>query len=328
MATPANLVCRIIREAEQWSGKSGWARIHHHSIPGAVWACLSIVLALTTTAGATPGTVLSHQKISDTEGGFTGTLDHADGFGSSVASLGDLDGDGTVDVAVGAIGDDDGGGSHGAVWVLFLGGGECDGAMDGTPCAGDGVECTDDVCISEVCDHPSLPAGTACGDPADTDCDGLDTCDGFGTCLDNLEPPGTPCPDDGSPCTDDVCDGDGTCEHPIDETNDPDSDGVCTADDNCPVVASPAQIDQDGDGQGDACDPCPIDNPDDIDGDGVCGSDDLCPGEDDTIDEDNNTTPDCLENIPAVSDWGLVVLTLLLLTAWKIHFGRRTAPSA
>ena len=34
-----------------------------------------------------PGWVLSHQKISDTEGGFTGTLDDFDLFGSSVASL-------------------------------------------------------------------------------------------------------------------------------------------------------------------------------------------------------------------------------------------------
>ncbi len=66
------------------------------------------------------GTVKSHQKISDTEGGFTGTLDDNDWFGTSVASLGDLDGDGVGDLAVGATGDDDGGGGRGAVWVLFL----------------------------------------------------------------------------------------------------------------------------------------------------------------------------------------------------------------
>ncbi|MEE8153571.1 MAG: integrin alpha [Phycisphaerales bacterium] len=70
------------------------------------------------------GTVLSHQKISDTEGNFTGTLDDQDAFGFSVASLGDLDGDGTVDLAVGALDDDDGGKdqfpNRGAVWVLFL----------------------------------------------------------------------------------------------------------------------------------------------------------------------------------------------------------------
>ena len=64
----------------------------------------------------TDGTVKSHQKISSTEGGFTGTLGDSDHFGASVASLGDLDLDGIGDLVVGAPGDDDGG----AVWVLFL----------------------------------------------------------------------------------------------------------------------------------------------------------------------------------------------------------------
>ena len=66
------------------------------------------------------GTVKNHQKISDTEGGFTGILDDGDEFGTSFASLGDLDGDGVGDLAVGAMFDDDGGTDHGAVWVLFL----------------------------------------------------------------------------------------------------------------------------------------------------------------------------------------------------------------
>jgi len=66
------------------------------------------------------GTVKAHQKISDTEGGFTGTLDNEDIFGASAASLGDLDGDGVTDLAVGAMWDDDGGSWHGAVWILFL----------------------------------------------------------------------------------------------------------------------------------------------------------------------------------------------------------------
>ena len=64
------------------------------------------------------GTVKRHQKISNTEGGFTGTLAVADRFGTSVAFLGDHDGDGVGDLAVGAVGDNDGNG--GAVWVLFL----------------------------------------------------------------------------------------------------------------------------------------------------------------------------------------------------------------
>ena len=50
------------------------------------------------------GTVKSHQKISNTEGSITDLLDNYDAFGSSVASLGDLDGDGVADLAVGAYG--------------------------------------------------------------------------------------------------------------------------------------------------------------------------------------------------------------------------------
>ena len=66
------------------------------------------------------GTVKSHQKISSTEGGFTGVLDDNDFFGRSAAGLGDLDGDGVQDLAVGTEYDDDGGAQRGAVWVLFL----------------------------------------------------------------------------------------------------------------------------------------------------------------------------------------------------------------
>jgi len=80
------------------------------SARGAVW-----VLFL-----QTDGTVISHQKISDTDGGFSGNLDDSDQFGFAVTSVGDLDSDGVTDIAVGAIGDDDGGSGRGAVWILFL----------------------------------------------------------------------------------------------------------------------------------------------------------------------------------------------------------------
>jgi hypothetical protein len=66
------------------------------------------------------GTVKAHQKISDTEGNFTGDATCSDYFGCGIASIGDIDGDGTGDIAVGADGDDDGGNSCGAVWVLAL----------------------------------------------------------------------------------------------------------------------------------------------------------------------------------------------------------------
>ncbi|MCK5267755.1 MAG: FG-GAP repeat protein, partial [Spirochaetes bacterium] len=66
------------------------------------------------------GTVKSHQKISDTEGNFTGTLNNDDNFGYSVAMIGDLNNDGINDIAVGAIGDNGGGSNRGAVWILFM----------------------------------------------------------------------------------------------------------------------------------------------------------------------------------------------------------------
>jgi len=68
------------------------------------------------------GTVNGQQKISSTEGGFTGALDNVDSFGFSVGGLGDLNGDGVNDIAVGAFGDDDGASDAGAVWILFLNG--------------------------------------------------------------------------------------------------------------------------------------------------------------------------------------------------------------
>ena len=83
-------------------------------------ASLLALASMAMVANAQPGWVLSHQKISDTQGGFTGILDNNDWFGMSLTSLGDLDGDGVVDLAVGAHQDEDGGENRGAVWVLFL----------------------------------------------------------------------------------------------------------------------------------------------------------------------------------------------------------------
>jgi len=66
------------------------------------------------------GTVRNERKISNRRGGFSGDLDDNDRFGGAVANIGDLDGDGVTDLAVGAIQDDDGANNAGAVWILFM----------------------------------------------------------------------------------------------------------------------------------------------------------------------------------------------------------------
>ncbi len=66
------------------------------------------------------GTVKQHQKISQIAGGLEAQHDSLDLFGGTVAALGDVDGDGVEDIAVGSTGDDDGGFNRGAAYVLLL----------------------------------------------------------------------------------------------------------------------------------------------------------------------------------------------------------------
>jgi hypothetical protein len=67
------------------------------------------------------------QKISESRGQFSGNLDEGDQFGATLANIGDLEGDGVIDLAVGAPYDDDEGEDRGAVWVLFM---DEDGQVD------------------------------------------------------------------------------------------------------------------------------------------------------------------------------------------------------
>jgi hypothetical protein len=66
------------------------------------------------------GKVQKKQKIADDTGGFGGNLDDDDRFGSAVADIGDVNGDGISDLAVGAPNDDKGADNAGAVWVLIM----------------------------------------------------------------------------------------------------------------------------------------------------------------------------------------------------------------
>ncbi len=82
----------------------------HDAFGGSIW-----ILFLTT-----QGTVKSDVHISAGIGGFTGPILPTDEFGISLAAIGDLDGDGLTELAVGADGDCPPGGGCGAVWLLFL----------------------------------------------------------------------------------------------------------------------------------------------------------------------------------------------------------------
>ena len=76
---------------------------------GVVW-----ILNLNTNGG-----VKSSYKINESRFGNGDELS-GDAFGYSVANLGDLDGDGVQDIAVGEVGSDDGWTDNGAVWILNL----------------------------------------------------------------------------------------------------------------------------------------------------------------------------------------------------------------
>lgn len=116
----------------------------------------------------------------------------------------------------------------------------------GERCTGTDAECPADALAA---------AGTPCGDPTDTLCDGADTCDGSGGCQANVTADGTACPDDifcngeetcvsglcspgDDPCVDrDHCDetanaclecvSDGECDDGSDCTDDACVDNVC-----------------------------------------------------------------------------------------------------
>jgi hypothetical protein len=176
----------------------------------------------------------------------------------------------------------------------------------------------------------SMSDAVACADE-DPDGDGF-----FGAC-DNCPAVVNPAQLD---CNDD---GEGDACEPADE-QDADGDGVCNGVDGCPndpAKTAPGQCgcgnpdtDSDFDGVANCNDECPMnpvwqtepacgcsstpyDNEDD-DGDGVPNCNDQASGVDDSL--YGGAGPDA---IPTVSEWGLVILALLLLAAGKVYFGRR-----
>ena len=102
---------------QRWHSSKSNLRQHRIRLP---FAILLVLFSIGDLLGSPREIKIRANKITEGQAGFGGDLDIQDAFGQSVAGIGDLDGDGINDAAVGAYFDDDGGLDRGAVYILFL----------------------------------------------------------------------------------------------------------------------------------------------------------------------------------------------------------------
>ncbi len=234
------------------------------------------------------------------------------------------------------------------------------------PCTGDGNDCTDDVCMAGVCEHPNddtnactdlnnctndaCVAGACVGTAID--CSSLDdqcntgVCNAAtGTCQAQPANQGQPCTDDGLFCNGPETCGNGACTSGgdpcgaglmCDEVGDTcvecfvDSD--CTDTNGCTVDACSSGGVCTHTNVCGAC--CVISDGTCIDGvtPGECAANlgsFLGAGKSCAGDADGDGRDDACPapaGIPTMSQWGFAVMTLLLLIVAKVYFGRRFAP--
>lgn len=190
---------------------------------GAVW-----VLRLNSAGAVKPD---GSTRIGDLEGGFDGVLSDGDKFGSSVTPIGDIDGDGTTELVVGAPFD----GGRGAAWLLFLsaaGVSQCNDKVSGEM-AGLSVPLESGDLFGSGAGGVSASSGAWTFAMGATGDDDASTNGGALWMLTLSEPLCTPTScDDGNPCTDDSCDPGTGCSHVanVDPCDDADA---CTTGDTC-----------------------------------------------------------------------------------------------
>ncbi len=177
-------------------------------------------------------------------------------------------------------------------WVYCDGEETCDaviGCLAGTAIdCDDGVGCTDDECNESADACTNVANNAHCDDG--TYCNGAETCDAVLGCRAGAA---IDC-DDGVACTDDSCNETTvSCDHVVVDAN-CDDGAFCNGVETCDGIL----------GCQAGTNPCPAGT---------------------TCDEDNDA---CVQPVPTVSAWGLMILALLLLVTGKVYFGRHRAQTA